>query len=188
MIPYERNLFGQPIVTTLVADPPWLFSDDLPGDGRGAAKHYPCMSLGDLYAFRTTFDFELAADAFLLLWRVAAMQREALDLAAAWGFEVKAELVWLKRYPSGERFMGMGHYSRGEHETCLIATRGAPKMLRRDLRSTFEGPVRRHSQKPEEFYQIIDTAFPAPRAELFARRRRDGWFQFGNELPALAAG
>jgi N6-adenosine-specific RNA methylase IME4 len=66
--------------------------------------------------------------------------------------------------------------------------RGQPAPLRRDLRSTFEGVARAHSEKPEEFYQIVETAFPAPRAELFARRRRAGWLQFGNELPALAAG
>jgi hypothetical protein len=35
----------------LVADCPWRFSDSLPGRGRGASKHYPCMSISDLCRF-----------------------------------------------------------------------------------------------------------------------------------------
>ncbi len=29
----------------VVADPPWLFRDALPGRGRGARKHYRCMTV-----------------------------------------------------------------------------------------------------------------------------------------------
>lgn len=178
-------------VKTLVADPPWKFGDKLPGPSRGAEKNYRCMTVAELEAFPSTWTFELAADAYLLLWRVASMQEEALAVVRAWGFVVKAELVWLKRTSTGKRWFGMGRHTRAEHETCLIATRGRARPLRRDVRSTFEGIVKGHSTKPDEFYALVESLFPGPRAELFARRRRDGWFQYGDELPiepALAAG
>lgn len=184
----DRNLFGQPVVRTLVADPAWLFDDELPGGGRGASKHYGCSPVEAFVAMARDFDFEFHRDAFLLMWRVAAMQREALDLIDGWGFEVKTEIVWEKTNADGSPFMGMGHYTRGSHEVCLVATRGAPKMLRRDIRSRFAAPVGEHSAKPDLFYSIVETGFPAPRAELFARARRAGWMQHGNELPAVAAG
>lgn len=179
----RRNLFGEPIISTLAADPPWLFDDDLPGEGRGAAKHYPCMSLAELIAFQRTWRFELAVDAYLLLWRVASMQMEALMLASAWGFTVKTELVWIKRTSSGKRWFGMGRTLRAEHEVCIVASRGNPKPLNLSTRTTFKGVAEGHSSKPCTFYSLCEGTFPAPRVELFARRRREGWLQFGNELP-----
>lgn len=177
------------LVSTLIADCPWKFSDNLPGPSRGAAKNYPCMTVDELIAFPSTWDFEVAADAYLLFWRVASMQPEALRVVAAWGFTVKTEIVWLKRTATGKRWFGMGRHVRSEHETCLVATRGRPQPLNHHMRSTFEGVVQGHSTKPDEFYRLVEATFPAPRAELFARWRRDGWLQFGNELPpALAAG
>jgi N6-adenosine-specific RNA methylase IME4 len=42
-------------------------------------------------------------------------------------------------------------------------------------------PLREHSRKPDEMYDLIETTWPGPRLELFARYRRDGWLQWGNE-------
>src|SRR4051812_12654489 len=105
----------------LVADPPWPFKDRLPGPKRGAAKHYRALAIGAICDFQLP---DLAADATLFLWRVAAMPDEALCVCRAWGFTPKAELVWLKRTATGKRWFGMGRQVRMEHETVLIATRG----------------------------------------------------------------
>jgi N6-adenosine-specific RNA methylase IME4 len=123
----------------------------------------------------------------LVLWRVASMQREALDVCDAWGFEPKSELVWLKRTRHGKRHFGMGRYVRQEHETCIIATRGAASKLAklRNVRSTFEAPVGRHSEKPEAFFELVERLFDGPYVELYARRRRTGWTCIGDELPPL---
>ena len=42
-----------------------------------------------------------------------------------------------------------------------------------------------HSQKPDEFYEIIERLYDGPYLELFARRPRAGWTSFGND-PALS--
>lgn len=181
----------------LCADPPWKFDDRLPGPERGAERNYSCMSVEDICTMQLP---PLADDCVLFLWRVAAMQQAALDVAAVWGFNVKTEVVWVKKSKTGRRWFGMGHTVRAEHEVCLVGARGRPKALRNDVRSVigdlddglFEGdeldfdgleaPALGHSRKPEIFYQIVESLFAGPYAELFARRPRAGWTTIGDQL------
>lgn len=165
----------------VVADPAWKFGDSLPGNGRGAAKHYDVMSTAAICALQLP---PIAADAHLFLWRVAAMQQDALDVVFHWGFAVKSELVWLKRTTGGKRHFGMGRHVRAEHEVCLICTRGkGAGILDKSIRSTFEAPVGEHSTKPDAFYALVERLVPGPRLELFARRERSGWTGIGNQMP-----
>lgn len=164
----------------LVADPPWKFNDTLPGnDTRGAADNYRVLSVQEIEEFPLP---EMLPDSTLFLWRVASMQYEALRVMGSWGFELKTELVWLKKTKNGKRWFGMGRTVRAEHETCLIGTRGRPITLDLSIRSTFEAPVGRHSEKPEEFFRIVERLRTGPYCELFARRQRDGWTCIGDEL------
>lgn len=180
----------------VIADPAWLFDDKLPGETRGASSNYGCMTTQDIcrlantgHGVLTIMDQPVANDAVLLLWRVASQQQSALDVVRAWGFTVKTELVWLKKTTSGKRWFGMGRTLRAEHEVCLVATRGRPEVLNHSTRSTFvtdvdglSAPVRRHSEKPDEFFTIVESLFAGPRLELFARKQRPGWTCVGDEL------
>jgi N6-adenosine-specific RNA methylase IME4 len=179
----------------LLADPAWLFGDKLPGQGRGASKHYGCLTVGELECFELP---PLANDCLLMLWRVAAMQPEAFRVAKAWGFTIKAEGVWRKLTKNGKEHFGMGRYVRMSHETYLIGVRESnkPKIAHRAIRSTFEAPgvadvvdldfeapTGAHSVKPDRIYEIAEALIPGgPYVELFARRRRAGWIQYGDEL------
>lgn len=166
----------------LVADPPWLFGDKLPGGGRGAVKHYPCLPVGEICTFPLP---PLADDALLFLWRCAAMQAEALAVAESWGFVIKSEIVWRKVGASGQPRIGMGRYVRNAHEVCLIGSRGKGHRLiaNRAVPSVFDAPRGEHSAKPDAFYELVERlAGDGPRVELFARRRRPGWTCMGNEV------
>jgi N6-adenosine-specific RNA methylase IME4 len=179
----------------LLADPDWQFGDALPGPKRGASKHYACSPAKEIASYALP---PLAPDCLLLLWRVAAMQREALDVAAAWGFTIKTEGVWRKLTKNGKQHFGMGRYLRASHETFLVGVREAhkTKVADRSIRSTFEAEgepqlldldfdavVGAHSVKPDRIYEIAEALVPkGPYLELFARRRRSGWFQEGDEL------
>jgi N6-adenosine-specific RNA methylase IME4 len=165
------------------ADPPWRFGDSLPGPGRGASKHYPCMSVAKLCAFQIP---PLADDALLLLWRVASMQQEALDVVKAWGFKLKSEIIWEKTTKTGKPHFGMGRYVRASHEVCLVATRGRWKPKSRSIRSRFSAPVGRHSEKPEAFYELVEQLAEGPYVRLFARSQRPGWVSLGNEIREAA--
>jgi N6-adenosine-specific RNA methylase IME4 len=165
----------------VLADPPWAFNDSLPGRGRGAVKHYRCLSVPALCVFPLP---PLAADCTLFLWRVASMPREALDVMRAWGFTPKTEIVWLKRTATGKRWFGMGRTVRAEHETCLVGARGRYVTKSKREYSTFEAVAsRRHSEKPVEFYDLVERLRDGPYVELFARRRRAGWTSLGDQVP-----
>lgn len=180
------------------ADPPWLFNDALPGDSRGAEKNYDVLTLRRIATMEFVggdiFDERIADDAYLFLWRVSAMVEEAYQVVRAWGFTPKTEIVWRKQTKKGKRHFGMGWHTRAEHETCILAVRGSPKPLVRNIRSVFDAvapPDARgraiHSVKPECFYtDIVEKLSVGPYVELFARRRRPGWTCLGNEVGALS--
>ena len=164
---------------SVAADPGWQFGDSLPGPSRGAAKNYRTMSLAEICAFKLP---DLEDDCRLFLWRVASMQEEALAVMRAWGFTLKAEMVWVKETVHGRPHFGMGRTVRNAHEVCLIGVRGKPEVLSHSVRSVFSAPVERHSEKPDRFFKLVGELSPRPYVELFARRRRVGWDAFGDEL------
>lgn len=164
----------------LCADPPWAFGDKLPGDSRGAEKNYRVLTLDDIKAFPLP---DLEDDCILFLWRVSAMQEEALAVVRAWGFVPKTEIVWKKKTKHGKRWFGMGRYCRAEHESCIIAVRGKMPPKVKNVRSTFSAPIGIHSEKPEAFYKIVEKMYDGPYVELFGRRLRDGWKVLGDQAP-----
>lgn len=141
-------------------------------------KHYGTMTTSEICRFPLP---PMYFDSTLFLWRVAALQHEALQVLDAWDFQLKAELVWKKLTRTGKRHFGMGHHVRAEHETCLIATSGRPATLNKSVRSIFEAPTGVHSEKPEAFFRIVERLREGPYCELFARRQRPGWTCLGLE-------
>jgi N6-adenosine-specific RNA methylase IME4 len=74
---------------------------------------------------------------------------------------------------------------RGRHELLFICTRGSftPINTSQVIPSVLEAPLQEHSRKPEQIYNIIETLYPRCKyIELFARRAREGWESYGNEL------
>ncbi len=166
----------------VVADPPWKFGDRLSGKTRGAERHYQTLTAEEISVMALP---QIADDAALFLWRVAAMQEEALHVVRSWGFTLKSELVWRKLTPNEKVHFGMGRYVRASHETCLIAVRGRCFPRVRDVRSIFDAirPAQ-HSAKPEAFFELVERMYEGPYLEVFARRQRPGWTCIGDEMPA----
>lgn len=46
----------------------------------------------------------------------------------------------------------------------------------------FNCPRGKHSEKPNEFYQLVEKCSPAPYLEMYARNKRDGWDSWGDEI------
>ena len=109
----------------IYADPPWRYDQKrLQGT---AEKHYATMNINDICALPVT---DLAdKDCALFLWATFPMLPEALKLIKAWGFEYKTvAFVWLKQNKkSPSWFYGLGFWTRGNAEVCLLAKRGKPK-------------------------------------------------------------
>ena len=107
----------------IYADPPWRYTQK----GFAAEKHYPTMGIDELCTLPVA---DLAApDSVLFLWATFPQLPEALRLIKAWGFQYKSvAFVWLKKNRKSESwFYGLGFWTRGNAEVCLLATRGHPK-------------------------------------------------------------
>jgi N6-adenosine-specific RNA methylase IME4 len=167
----------------IYADPPWSFyTYSGKGKQRSAERYYDTMSLDDIKALPIA---DLAADdCALFLWSVCPEIPGALEIIQSWGFEFKTVgLNWIKQNRSGEGiFTGMGYWTRANSELCLLATRGNPQRLAMDVHQVIMTPVGEHSEKPDEAYGRIERLIAGPYLELFARKERDNWVTWGNEL------
>lgn len=169
---------------TILADPPWQFQNRT---GKVAPEHrrllrYPTMELQEI------MDLPVgklaAATSHLYLWVPNALLPQGLLVMEAWGFTYKSNLVWYKvRKDGGPDGRGVGFYFRNVTELILFGVRGSMRTLQPGRRQVniLATQKREHSRKPDEIYDLVEECSPGPYLELFARFRRNGWDQWGNE-------
>lgn len=165
----------------IYADPPWRYSDR--GCNGACENHYPTMKIRDLC--NLPIKNIAAKDSVLFMWVTYPMLREALTLMEAWGFKYKTiGFQWVKQNKSGNGFFfGLGRWTRGNTECCLIATRGKPSRVNNSVGQLIISPISAHSEKPEQARdKIIELMGDLPRIELFARQYSEGWDCWGNEV------
>ena len=118
-------------------------------------------------------------------WATFPQLKEALQLIKAWGFTYKSvAFVWLKQNrKSPTWFYGLGFWTRGNAEICLLATKGHPKRQSNKVHQFIISPVEQHSKKPDITREkILALMGDLPRIELFARQHTPGWDVWGNEI------
>ena len=121
----------------------------------------------------------------LFLWSTFPFLPEALRLIKAWGFTYKTTaFVWLKQNRKNrDWFFGLGFWTRGNAEICLLATKGKPKRKSAKVSQLIIAPIDKHSKKPDIVREkIVELMGDLPRIELFARQTTPGWEVFGNEV------
>lgn len=169
--------------SVIYADPPWEFRTySGQGKDRSADRHY---NTGGLDTIKTLPVASLAADnCALLMWAVMPELRGALEVIQAWGFEYKTVgFTWVKQNKSSEGlFLGMGYWTRANAELCLLATKGSPERIAKDVHQVVLSPIEEHSRKPDEVAKRIERLLRGPYLELYARREREGWTTWGNEI------
>jgi len=172
------------------------------GKQRSADRYYDTMSVEELLAeLPATLMQSLAAkDCALLFWTSGLQNANALDVIKGWGFEYKTwAFLWVKTNPSSgivaldevqskDLHWGTGFTTRANAEAVLLASRGAPRRLAKDVHQIVIAPRTDHSEKPEEVARRIERLYPGPYVELFARKQREGWMTWGNEVPPPAGG
>jgi N6-adenosine-specific RNA methylase IME4 len=150
------------------------------GLDRAADNHYSTSEVDTLKARKALIDEIAADDCVLFHWSTIQHEKIAHEVMAAWGFEYKSQIIWVKPSP------GMGRWVRSLHEILLIGTRGNPPCPAPgdQFPSVIEAPrPGPHSKKPDIFYELIESYFPTvPKIELNARgKARPGWAVWGNE-------
>jgi len=169
----------------ILADTPWKFNNKNTGGSMksGADAQYSTMTLDEMKALPVN---EIAADdCVLVMWYVGSQPQEAIDLVKAWGFTLKSMngFVWVKLTAKLLAFFGMGFWTRAGSESAIIAVKGKPKPLNKNIRAVRHEVVGKHSAKPAVFRDdIVDLCGDLPRIELFARETTEGWSCWGNEV------
>lgn len=180
-----RNFLDGRKFTTIMADPPWRFTNRT---GKVAPEHkrlsrYETLSLEeicDLPVQECT-----ASTAHCYLWVPNALLPEGLKVLAAWGFDYKSNIIWHKvRKDGGSDGRGVGFYFRNVTEIILFGVKGKNARTLPPARSQvnlFSTRKREHSRKPDEQYALIEKCSPGPYLELFGRGVRKGWTVWGNQ-------
>lgn len=172
----------------IYVDAPWKYRNWSAKKHGAARAHYEGLSIEELCALPVG---DLAADnCALFLWITHPKMVEGLHVRIfeAWGFRgVSTAFVWVKTNRDGSPYMGVGFYTRGDSELCLLGLRGKMQRLDNKVRQTFMAPRTRHSAKPNE--QVRDRiqrlfgSFPGQQLELFARPPvPEGWDAMGYEV------
>lgn len=166
----------------LYADPPWSYGNSgVIGDTDNyghVGRHYPSMTISELCDMGGAVREIIETDAVLFMWVTSPLLEECFSVIRAWGFKYKTSFVWDKVRHN------FGHYNSVRHELLLVCTRGSctpdDSRLVDSVQTIERSDV--HSEKPEEFRNIIDTLYShGRRLEMFARQPADGWEMWGNE-------
>jgi len=170
---------------TILADPPWQFANRT---GKMAPEHKRLKRYGTL-SFQEIEEIPVqlvaASTSHLYLWVPNALLEEGLAVLKAWGFQYKTNIIWHKiRKDGGPDGRGVGFYFRNTTEMVLFGVRGHLRTLAPGRRQVniIKTMKREHSRKPDELYEIIEQCSSGPYLELFARGKREGWDQWGNEV------
>lgn len=174
-----NNIHGK--YEIILADPAWSYKDK--GCNGNAESQYATMCLKDICALPVK---DIASDnCVLFLWATYPLLQEALQVINAWGFKYKSiAFQWVKLNRSGQGyFFGLGRWTRGNTEPCLLAVKGKPKRIGNDVSQLIVSRIRKHSQKPSEQYCLIEQLLgKRKRIELFARGSFQGWDCWGDQV------
>lgn len=160
----------------IYADPPWQYQHMI-SVSREIEEQYPTMTIEDICSLG--IQDVTTPDAMLFLWVPPSLLENGLKVISSWGFIFLTSMIWDKQK------IGMGYYTRQQHENILIAKKGTaivpdPSTL---SPSVISEPRTEHSKKPGKMYEIIERMYPnLPKIEIFARTKRDGWDSWGNEV------
>lgn len=169
---------------TLVIDFPWEIDDgfakrltDTKHYRFGKNLPYPTMPDEDILNFPINefADKECA----LFIWIIQKKTPLVFKILEKWGFKFNLVLTWKKNTGIGLK----GFYRNSEN--CIYAYRGKMGVdwgKGNYIKTCFEAPVTRNSEKPDVFYDMIRDRTKEPRIDIFARKRHFGFDAWGDQV------
>ena len=167
-----RNIEG--IFDVIVVDPPWQIKkierDITP---KQVEWDYPVMTLKEI----KSLEIPCADNCLIWLWTTQKYLPKAFEVLDAWNLKYVCTFVWHK--PGGFQPFGLPQYNC---EFALYARRGTPKFVNfKNFKLCFIAPRGAHSEKPEEFYELVRRVTTGRRLDMFNRRKIDGFETWGKE-------
>jgi len=162
------------VYDVIVIDPPWpmkkIERDERPNQSE---FDYPTMTEGEM----SDMAIPCADDCHVFLWTTQKFLPMAFRLLDTWGVRYVLTFVWHK--PGGFQPIGLPQYNA---EFALYARMGTPTFI--DTKSfpvCFNAPRGAHSEKPSEFYSMIERVTAGRRLDMFGRREISGFDSWGKE-------
>ena len=159
----------------IVVDPPWPMEkvEREVRPNQSSEIDYPVMTEEELAVLK----IPSAVDCHLWLWTTHKFLPMALRLAPQWGFKYVCTFVWHK--PGGFQPFGLPQYNC---EFALYCRQGSPKFKEtKAFPVCFSAPRGAHSEKPDEFYDVVRRVTSGRRLDMFSRRDIPGFSTWGNE-------
>lgn len=170
----ENLILPDGLYDVIVIDPPWKYETEYNPDnpfGR-VSNPYPEMTQTEILKIK----IPSKNDCILWLWTTNAFMKDAFELLDEWGFVPKTILTWNKIN------MGVGYWLRNVTEHCILATKGSPIWTNKTYTTLITEKRTTHSTKPEGFYKMVDEICVGRKLDYFARKKRNGWDVFGDEV------
>ena len=164
---------------TVVIDPPWppsslSLTSGLSHSKKAFTTPYKTMKISEIRDF--PIDDFADEQCNLFMWSTYRFVPDSLDIIKSWGFKYSKILTWYKHN-------GINHQGFScDAEPCIFAYRGVYDMdYRHPLHLVIDSPREKHSQKPVKFYHALVRSAPAPRIDIFARKRHYGFDAWGDQ-------
>ena len=165
----------------IVVDPPWQVKKLTHRARPNQVKmDYQTMCVDEIRGL----DILRLADesCWCFLWTTQKYLFDSKEILEYWGFHHLLTMVWEKTFG---RSSGMPLYGfRWNGEFILVGYRKKPDLWIKGkplIPAVFSAENIRHSQKPDKFYKLIEP-LGENRIDLFARKKREGWDVWGNEV------
>ncbi len=159
----------------IVIDPPW----DVKKIERQVRVNqevdidYPILSIDEIKAL----ELPAKEDVQVFFWTTHKYLPASFQILQAWGLKYICTFVWHK--PGGFQPFNLPQYNC---EFVLYGKKGSIQFVdTKGLKTCFNGPRGRHSEKPDEFFDMIRKATTGQRISMFERRDRNGFESWGNE-------
>lgn len=169
-----------------MCDPPWKQSKggkkSVRPQSSGEELDYSTISLVEIKNIMQEIISLSKDNHCLFLWTIDKYLFEAEETAKSLDYKLHARMIWNKVTGIPAAFtIRYGHeyllwFYKGKLMPVALEERGK-------IHSVFTEQVKRHSQKPEIAFQIIERLYPQQhKIEVFSRAERTGWDVFGNEV------